>query len=107
MTEFWTKHRVLAVASTALVHFIATVALLVARFSGDRFDRDIPRSLVEEIQADLFYLPTFPLINNPIAHLLPPLPVAVEYGVVILNSLIWGVALVWIAGRWRRASTSG
>lgn len=107
MDHFWTKHRVLAVAGTALVHFIATLTLLFASFRGDRFDRGIPRSLVEEIQAGVFALLTFPLINSPIAHLHPPLPVVVDYGVFILNSLIWGMAIVWIVGRWRRASTSG
>jgi len=107
MDDFWTKHRVLAVAGTALAHFIATLTLLFASFRGDRFDRGIPRSLLEEIQAGMFYLLTFPLINNPIAHLLPGLPIVVDYGVFILNSLIWGMAIVWVVGRWRKNPHQG
>lgn len=106
MTELGKTRQIVATVCIALVHLVATVALLFASFRGKRFDRGIPRSLIEEVQGGILYVFMFPLINNPFTHLLPNLPGALGYLMFFLNSLIWGIAIVWIVRRWRRASTS-
>jgi hypothetical protein len=107
MTEFWTKQRILAVAGVAFAHFTIILVLLFTGFRGERWDRGIPRSLLEEIHAWVLYVFMFPLINNPFSRLLLRLPSALEHGIFILNSLVWGIAIVWIVGWWRGASASG
>lgn len=105
MNEFSRVHRVVAVLGVALLHFIATLIVLFASFRGERFDRGVPTSLLEEILGVLLHVLTFPLIN-PISRFLPRLPTVMDYGVVLLNSLLWGVAILWIVSRFWRASAS-
>lgn len=106
MTELGKTQQIVATVCIALVHLLATIALLFASFRGERFDRGIPRSSIEEVQGGVLYILMFPLINNPFSHLLPNLPGTLGYLMFFLNSLIWGIAIMWIVRRWCRASTS-
>lgn len=61
MTELGKTRQIVATVCIALVHLVATVALLFASFRGKRFDRGIPRSLIEEVQGGYFMYSCFHL----------------------------------------------